>query len=244
MPSAVLSSRQDAGGDLLLISLDVAPEIARAYETPGQYVEVKTESGKGYFVLANDVGTTPWELLVKNAGGAADALATLPLGSVLPIKGPLGAGFSVDRMRSKHVVVAVVGSAISVARPVIRQRIRDGAAAITHLFLGLRSPLDLPIAKEIQQWAASGVAVVLCLSRSELPHHPEVLPAARRVAGYVQRALTHALKTGEVPHGTLVIAAGPDAMLADMRTVADGAHEGEPGTAVMAGPRVEVLTNV
>lgn len=244
MPSAVLSSRQDAGGDLILVSLDVSPAVARAYETPGQYVEVKTESGKGYFVLANDVGTTPWELLVKNAGGAADALATLPLGSELPINGPLGAGFSVDRMRSKHVAVAVVGSAISVARPVVRQRIRDGAASITCLFLGLCSPLDLPIAHEIEQWAASGVAVVLCLSRSELHLHPEVLPAAQRVVGYVQRALSQALKRGEVPHGTLVIAAGPDSMLADMRTLAEGPHEGPPGAAVLVGPRVEVLTNV
>lgn len=247
MPSAVLSSREDAGGELILVALDVAPELAHAYETPGQYVEVKTEGGNGYFVLANDVGTTPWQLLVKNAGGAADSLATLPLGTAVPVKGPLGTGFSVERMRSRHVAVAVVGSAISVARPVVRQRIRDGAARITHLFLGLRSPADLPIAQEIEEWSRQGVAVVLCLSRSELHHVPAVLPKARRVAGYVQRALAHAVKAGEVPHGTLVIAAGPDAMLADMRTLAEGTGQGEAassGGAILAGPSIEVLTNV
>jgi NAD(P)H-flavin reductase len=248
MSSAVLSSRQDAGGDLILVGLDVSPEMAGAYATPGQYVEVKTPAGNGYFVLANDVGASPWELLVKNAGGAADALVTLPTGSVLPVKGPLGAGFSVERMRSRHVVVAVVGSAISVARPVVRQRIRDGAAAITHLFLGLRAPSDLPIAKEIEEWSQQGVSIVLCLSRSELHHDTSVLPKARRVDGYVQRALAHALHAGEVPHGTLVIAAGPDAMLADMRTLASGSapggNGGEAGEAILAGPSIEVLTNV
>lgn len=241
MPSAVLSSRQDADGELFLVALDVDVEIARAYETPGQYVEVKTASGNGYFVLANDVGTTPWQLLVKNAGGAADALATLPIGSVLPIEGPLGSGFSVDRMRSRHVAVAVVGSAIAVARPVLRQRIDEGAALITHLFLGLRSPRELPIVSEVEEWTERGISVVLCLSRGELQHEATILPKARRAPGYVQRVLARALESGDVPHGTLVIAAGPDAMLADMRSLARG---GDGDGALMAGPSIEVLTNV
>ena len=92
MPSAILSARHDAGGELLLVSLDVSADVARAYTTPGQYIEVKTESGKGYFVLASEVGATPWQLLVKNAGGAADALTTLPLGSALEIERPARRG--------------------------------------------------------------------------------------------------------------------------------------------------------
>jgi NAD(P)H-flavin reductase len=246
VPSAVLSSRKDSGGDLVLLALDVTAAAARAYETPGQYVKVKTASGNGYFVLANDVGATPWELLVKNAGDAAAALMSLPLGSTVQVDGPLGAGFSVERMRTRHVAVAVVGSAISVARPVVRQRIRDGAAPLTHLFLGLRSPSDLAIASEIETWAAQGVSVVLCLSRSELHDEPRLLPGARRVAGYVQRALAHALEAGEVPHGTLVIAAGPDAMLADMRSLAARSPNPEDADdgAILAGPSIEVLTNV
>lgn len=243
----MLSSRQDVGGELILVALDVSPALASAYEAPGQYVEVKTSAGDGYFVLASDVATRPWELLVKNAGGAAEALFTLPVGTALPVKGPLGAGFSLDRVRSTHVVVAVVGSAIAVARPVVRQRIRDGVAATTHLFLGLRSPADLPIAAEVDEWSARGVSVVLCLSGSELDHHPSVLPRAKRVASYVQAALGEALDAGDIPHGTVVVAAGPDAMLAEVRRLADGEPDG-PGRdasgAVLAGPRFEVLTNV
>ena len=111
-----------------------------------------------------------------------------------------------------------------------------GASAATHLFLGLRTPLDLPIPDEVRGWTERGVAVVLCLSQSELGHHPEVLPRARRLRGYVQHGLTHALATGEVPHGALVVAAGPDGMLADMRVLG--------GTAEPGGPSIEVLTNV
>ncbi len=240
---AVLVSRSDAGGELLLISLDVDPDIAGRYTTPGQYIEVKADSGNGYFVLASEVGKRPWQLLVKNAGGAADALATLPIGSTLEIVGPLGMGFSVERMRSRHVALAVVGSAIGVARSVVGRRIADGAATATYLFLGIRSPADLAILHDIEEWAAQGIVVVLCLSRGELDHRAEILPAARRVPGHVQRALAQALQNGDVPHGTLVIAAGPDAMLADMRSLSTGGAGAAEG-AVLAGPSVEVLTNV
>jgi NAD(P)H-flavin reductase len=242
MTSAILSARHDAGGGLLLVSLDVSADVARAYATPGQYIEVRTESGKGYFVLASEVGATPWQLLVKNAGGAADALTTLPLGTTFEIAGPLGAGFSAPRMESRHVAVAVVGSALGVARPVLARRIREGAAASTHLFLGVRAPTDVPIAREVDAWSAEGVHVVLCLSRGELEHRPEVVPLARRAAGYVQHALSRALAAGEVPHGTLVIAAGPDAMLAEMRALGRGTSPAEG--AVLAAPSIEVLTNV
>ena len=269
MVSGVLSARHDAGGGLQLVSLGVPEEMARAYVTPGQYVEVTTTSGKGYFVLASDVAERPWQLLVKSSGGASEALLSLPIGTTLEVGGPFGTGFSVERMRSRHVVVAVVGSALAVARPVIRPRIEGGSAGVTHLFLGLRTLLDLPIVAEVESWTARGVRVVLCVSRSELHHHAEVLPRARRAVGYVQHALSRALADGEVPYGTLVIAAGHDALLADMRALGEGvpgpampakpaepadAADAEPGSsgASRAGaaseetqpPRIEVLTNV
>lgn len=242
MASAVLSAREDAGGLLLLVSLDVDDILARAYTTPGQYIEVKTGAEKGYFVLANDVGQRPWQLLVKNSGGAADALATLPLGSALTLGGPHGPGFSVDRMQSRPVVVAVVASALGVARSVLARRIADRCAAMTHLFIGLRAPTDLPIAEEVEAWAARGITVVLCLSQGELHHHPEVLPRVRRVPGYVQHALRRALEEGRVPHGTLVITAGPSAMLDEMRSLA--LENGPASGVVPVGPSIEVLTNV
>ena len=222
----------------MLVALDVAPETARAYTAPGQYVEVKTTSGNGYFVIASDVGDSHWELLVKNAGGASDALATAPLGTVLELEGPLGAGFSMERMADRHVVLAVVVSALGVARPVLHRRIEEGVAAATHLFLGLRSLADLPMRSEVEAWVRAGITVVFCLSQSDRHHHPEVMPWVRRVTGYVQHALAHALESAEVPHGTLVIAVGPDVMLADMRTLAG------VGEACLAGPSIEVLTNV
>jgi len=235
MSTAVLSARRDAGGGLLLVALDVDPERASAYTAPGQYVEVTTPAGCGYFVLASPVGKSPWELLVKNAGDAADALFSLPFGSEVEIEGPMGAGFPVAHAESRAVVVAVVGSALAVARPVMDLRIAEGASRSTVLFLGLRAPTDLPIADEVAAWSEQGVNVVLCLSRSELEHHLEILPHAKRAGGYVQLAVARAAEAGVVPAGALVVAAGPAAMLADMRAFA-ASHAGTPP--------IEVVTNV
>ena len=231
MSSARLSGRRDAGGGLLLVALDVEPDRARTYTAPGQYVEVRTGAANGFFVLASQVGASPWELLVKNAGDAADALVSLPFGSEVDVEGPMGAGFAVAKVQERPVVVAVVGSALAVARPVLATRIAEGAAARTSLFLGLRAPTDLPIAEEVAAWSEHGVNVVLCLSRSELHHHPEVLPKAKRAVGYVQVALQQAVTSGELPPGALVVVAGPDAMLADMRALARATS-------------IEVVTNV
>src|SRR3954471_17202510 len=131
MPTAVLSARRDAGGGLLLVALDVGADLARAYTAPGQYIEVTTPAGNGYFVLGSAVGETPWELLVKNAGDAADALYSLSLGSAVDVNGPLGAGFPVANARSRAVVVAVVASALAVARPVIALRLAAGVGHAT-----------------------------------------------------------------------------------------------------------------
>ena len=231
MPAARLSARRDAGGGLLLVALDVDADRARAYTAPGQYVEVRTPTGNGYFVLASQLGASPWELLVRNAGDAADALVSLPFGGVVDVEGPMGAGFAVAKVQERPVVLAVVGSALAVARPVVAMRIAEGVAARTFLFLGLRAPTDLPIADEVEAWSAQGVNVVLCLSRSELHHHPEVLPVAKRAVGYVQVAVAQALASGALPSGALVVVAGPDAMLADMR-------------ALSRTSPIEVVTNV
>jgi NAD(P)H-flavin reductase len=238
MATALLSAQRDAGGGLVLVALDVAPELAGAYTSPGQYVEVSTPSGRGYFVLASRVGERPWELLVKNAGGAASALVSLPLGSTVETSEPMGAGFDVALSTQRPIMIAVAGSAIGVARPVIAARIAGGVADSTFLFLGLRATTDLPIPSEVTAWSEQGVNIVLCLSRSELDHHPEILPRARRAGCYVQDAIARALEADEVPPGLVAIVAGPNAMLAAIRSLARTQVAANPG----ALP-IEIVTN-
>lgn len=216
MPSAVLSGRRDAGGGLLLVTLLVQPAVAAAYRAPGQYVEVTVPKGTGFFVLGSEPGDTAWELLVRNAGDAADALATLPVGSPIDVSRPHGAGFPVERARGRALAVAVVGSALGAARPVLRRRIAEGEGARTAAFVGVRSAADVPLASEVDEWSRHA-RVVLCLSKAELDHHRAVLPGAARAAGYVQDAVRASLDASTLAPDALVFAAGPSAMLAALR---------------------------
>lgn len=233
MTDAVLSSRRDAGGGLWLVSLEVDAETARAYTAAGQYVEVRTERGNGYFVLASDEGASPFQLLVRPVGDAAAALVGSPLGTRFALSAPLGRGFPLHGARGRAVVVAVVGTALAAARPVLRRRIAEGDAGATHIFVGVRSAADVPLADEVEAWAEQGARVVLCLSRSELHHDEDRVPRAERAPGYVQDAVARALGEARIPTGALVVAAGPAEMLDAMRSL--------PGAST-AG--VDVVTNV
>lgn len=213
----------------MLVALGVERALARAYGAPGQYIEIRTPRGNGYFVLAGQLGEPTWELLVRNAGDAADVLATAPLGTALEVSAPLGDGFPAERGTGRQLVVAVVGSALAVARPLVARRVADGTAARTHVYVGARSGLDVPLPEEVDGWSAGGVEVVLCLSRRELDHDLSRLPRARREVGYVQDVVARDVDGGRLS-GALVFAAGPEAMLLAMR--------GLPGSVL------EVVTNV
>jgi len=209
---AVLASRRDAGAGLLLVSLDVDATLARGYTAPGQYIELRAPRGNGYFVLAGSLGDPVWELLVRNAGDAADALFHAPIGTSFEVTAPLGEGFPVERATGRVLALAVVGSALAVARPIVARRIAEGAASRTHVYVGARTAADVPLADEVAAWSVDGVNVVLCLSRSsgELER-----AGARKEAGYVQDVMRR--DVDRLGPSVLVFAAGPEAMLTAMR---------------------------
>lgn len=216
---AALTGRRPAGGQLRLATLDVPPEVAAAYVAPGQYVQIRTSGGNGYFALASEPGHAPFELLVRNNGEASAVLVTASLPVAVELVGPLGHGFPLAQAAGRELVVAVAGSAIAVARPLLRHRIARGEGPRTHLFVGARAPSELPLVDEIESWAEQA-NVVLCLSRAEVHHDPEIVPRAARRVGYVQAALTDfAARAGASVAPPLVFAAGPAEMLADVKAL-------------------------
>jgi NAD(P)H-flavin reductase len=235
---ATLTARRIAGGGLHVVTLRPPAEAAARYQAPGQYVQVHAEAS-GYFVLAGDVGAPEWELLVRQNGGAADALVTLPPGSMFAVDGPLGEGFPLERARGRRLVLAVVGSALAVARPILRDRIDRGEAATTSIYVGARTVGDLALVDEIAGWARAGASVVLCLSGA-LPEDRDATLGGAPVsvrAGWAQRVLAEDLATRQLA-GDLVFAAGPEGMLNEVRALVPPASEGGPTVAL------EVVTNV
>ncbi len=213
------------------MTLLVEPETASTYLVPGQYVEVKVPKGSGYFVLAGEPRSAAWELLIRNAGEAADALASLPVGTPMEISRALGQGFPVDRASKGNVIVAAVGSALAAVRPILTRRLAEGDAARTVVLLGVRGTDDVPLADEVRAWSER-FRVVLCVSRGAAAE-PDRFPEAELREGYVQRELERMQRDGEVSAGTLLFAAGPEPMLGDLREL------GGPDETAL-----EVITNV
>lgn len=235
MAGAVLASRRDAGGALYLLGMDVGKPHASAYDSPGQYVEISTPRGNGYFVLSGPLGASRWEFLVRDAGEAAAFLIGLPLGAEVNVSLPLGKGFPMDRAVGKELVVALVGSAVSVARPIVSRRVAENDASRTTVFVGVRAPRDVPLAEEVEAWTDRGVRVVMCLSRSTAEDDTHVVSRAERQRGYVQAVLAREVDSRALPHRTMVFAAGPEGMLNDLRALAH--REGMPE------PVLEVVSN-
>ena len=57
----MVTDRTPAGAGLTRVVVVPAAEVAASHDTPGQYVEVRAEGQKGFFVLSSNPGASPWE---------------------------------------------------------------------------------------------------------------------------------------------------------------------------------------
>lgn len=193
----VLTARRDAGAGLHLVTLTPPSTHADAYRSPGQYIQVRTDSGSGYFVLAGECHAPSWEILVRNNGEASIDLIGAPEGTV-------------------------VGSALSVARPLMRDRVAHREAPLTSIYIGVRSSREIPLVDEVAGWAHAGARLVLCLSRTA-EDDEAILAEAVRGPGYVQAIIQAEIASGKLgasPASQMIFAAGPAGMLDAMRGLA------------------------
>jgi len=211
---ARLIGRVDAGGGLSLITLQPTVQVARTYVSPGQYVELRLHRKTGHFVLANDPGTSAFELFMRPGGGVSDLLLAMPLGGVVEVTAAIGAGFPMHDAKARPLVVVLAGTGIAAARPIVRARIDEGDAKRTVLLIGVRRRSELAIAADLDAWQRTGVRVVICLSQ---PEDPPGDP--RCVRGYVQDALrTKSIVPAK--RGARIFAVGGPSMIKAVRDLA------------------------
>ncbi len=216
--AARVRGREDAGGGLVLVTLEPAHEVLESYVQPGQYVSARGDhDGKapaGYFVLANDVGVRRWQLLIRPGGAAADAILAEGEGGRVWTTSAQGRGYPCDEARGRTLLLAATGSGIAAARPVISRRVHDHDAHRTEVLLGIRARADLPLAEELAAWRDKGVRVTVCLSR-------EAVPAGNGesfASGYVQDVAR--TSTALQHEGGMIFAAGVKGMIEGMRRLA------------------------
>lgn len=195
-----MTERKPAGGGLTRIVLLPSAEVATTHAIPGQYVEVRAEGQIGYFVLSNDPGVSPWELVMRAGGGASDVLLVMSVPGPVEVSAPIGDGFPLGHVRGRELLVALGGTGIAAGPPVVRRRIREGDARVTRVWVGARGDDDLPLAGEIEAWRAAGVEVTVA-------------------DGYVDEAMRGPIAATP---GAPIFAVGAEPMVAALRALAPG----------------------
>lgn len=226
---ARLAGREDVGGGLARVTVDPEGALLTTYRQAGQYVEMRVDGETGFFVLASDPGASPWELIMRSGGGASDVVLTIQVGSPIELTGALGDGFPVAEVAGRPLVIAINGTGVAAVPPIVHRRIRDGDAGLTHVFLGLRSRDELPLAEELRSWQQSGVDVVVCLSQAQpsaasaapatcaAASEPGVTGPLRFAPGYVQDVLRARVSPRSLAGGR-IFAVGTSAMLEALST--------------------------
>jgi NAD(P)H-flavin reductase len=195
----MVTDRTPAGAGLTRVVVVPAAEVAASHDTPGQYVEVRAEGQKGFFVLSSNPGASPWELVLRDGGGAADVLLVMPVPGAVQVSAAIGTGFPMHDVRGRELLVALGGTGIAAGPPVVRRRISDGDARLTRVWVGARGDA-LPLAGEIEAWRGAGVQVTVA-------------------NGYVDEAMrAHIAASPEAP----IFAVGADAMVTALLSLAPG----------------------
>ncbi len=207
---------EDAGGGLSRLTLEVPPSVRTTYVRPGQFVSTRAATAGGraaYFVLANEVGSEAWELLVRRGGEAADALLAMRVDDSIDVSSALGAGFPCEEVRRRPLLLLATGSGIAAMLPVAALRMREGDGALTEALLGVRSRAEVPLAMRLEEWSVAGVDLTICLSRENPPSGEGGF-----AKGYVQDVARRTAPSRRP--GGMIFAAGVKAMVDAIRLLA------------------------
>ncbi|MDR4506012.1 MAG: FAD/NAD(P)-binding protein [Candidatus Scalindua sp.] len=122
---------------------------------PGQFIQISV-FGIGEAPIS--ISSSPFNrdtigLCVRKVGDVTSAIHKLETGSYLGIRGPLGNGFPVDKMKNKDIVFIAGGLGLAPLRSLIKYVLekRDDFARLTILY-GAKSPGEILFADELEFW--------------------------------------------------------------------------------------------
>lgn len=111
----------------------------------------------------------PLQHTVRDVGSVTHAIVTAAPGSVLGVRGPLGAGWNVLAAAGGDVVFVAGGIGLAPLRPAILEVCahRDDYRQVAVLY-GARTPMDLLFLEDLGDWAREyGIAVEVTVERGE-----------------------------------------------------------------------------
>jgi len=204
------------------IRVQVPEETAAGYQTPGQYVQMRSgdDAKPGFFAMASSPGSgDEFEFLIKEKE-AAKWLTDIKVGETLQMSQVMGGGFKIKQSFDSldydfpclQVVMFAIGSGIAPIRAAIEQkgdglRLADGRKAV--LYYGARTPEQMAYQDKFDEWAKLGVEVVPVMSQPDA--------SWKGASGYVQDV---AKAAGiERPRNTGVLLCGNKEMSIDVKAL-------------------------
>jgi sulfhydrogenase subunit gamma (sulfur reductase) len=171
---------------------------------PGQMLEV---SLFGYGEIPIGLASSPtrertFDLVVRTVGRVSTALSALGRGQSVYIRGPLGRGFDLDRLRGRDVLIIAGGIGLCPTRSLI-QYILDRRQEFGRfvLFYGARDPKQMLFAEDLRAWRVS----------REIEYHETVDRAGPGWKGHVG-VITTLFKQTRIDPAMRVVICGPPVM--------------------------------
>ncbi|MBO0711302.1 MAG: FAD/NAD(P)-binding protein [Acetobacteraceae bacterium] len=151
-PGHVKGRRRD-GPDVW--TLEIEPERAPASFAPGQF-NMLTAFGIGEVAISmSGDPADPGRLVhtIRSVGVVSGALAQLPRGASIGLRGPFGAGWPMADLAGRDVVVVAGGLGLAPLRPALYRLLgeRDRYGRVI-LLCGARSPGDILFRRDLESW--------------------------------------------------------------------------------------------
>lgn len=145
--------------------------VADAYTfRPGQFNMLYLPgAGEIAISISGDPGQRGWvPHTIREAGNVTRALAALPEGSSIGLRGPFGSGWPVEECADRNVILVAGGIGLAPLRSAICEMLsqRDRFGKLT-LLVGAREPSGLLYPSEYETWRAQGMAVHETVDRTD-----------------------------------------------------------------------------
>ena len=191
--------------ELSFVELDHA---AAFDHVPGQFAEISVlgtgECPIGIASSPTDGDTVSFT--VKKTGVVSDELHRMREGRVLGVRGPLGNGFPLERMRGKNLVIVGGGFAFTTLRALIRYVLhsdhRSDFGDVTVVY-GARTPGELLYKAELDAWR----------NRDDIAAHVTIDAEAEGWDGHVGFVPTVLDEVAPSPQDAILVVCGPPAMV-------------------------------
>jgi NAD(P)H-flavin reductase len=167
-PFRVLSVRPDTR-DTFTLALEPVDGVPLSF-TPGQFTMLGAfGAGEAPISVSGDPGAGgPLEHTVRDVGGVTHSVVTTPVGGVLSVRGPYGAGWDVRDGRGGDVVIVAGGIGLAPLRSaildVLAHRADYGQVALLY---GARTPGERLYPGELDDWRARGIEVAVTVDQAE-----------------------------------------------------------------------------